>query len=361
MENTVKSSSEIAQCEDAPQLQASISQENQSKDTSPTAAPEMQQWTVTQNTVQKKTTLQYPRSANTQLSVGERVASEPLEVRVSKALAAGLRHGKLDFPIDGEGFVYVDFILEHQYFQKLKIDFTIIRKIVEVPYDGVKRFFMIRDNMGAWKIKALQGHTVNVKNMDLLPVTLDDTMQMPFVIHGTFWKAWEKIKTSGLKLVQGKQYLHFQAGRLGSSTKELVQNFRHNCEVLVYIDLAKALQFGINFWRSSNNVIITQGDNKNRISARFFLKAVHISPTTGEQIWVETLGNDDFVSGNKIIEGLNAQESTKNEPVRKRGPNPHPSGSLGRSRQNSMNSTKARSRPPSQNLARSRPPSVNVV
>lgn len=376
MDSTVMSGGEKTPCEETPNVHASISLQHMGsldnqfeEDTPQTEDSENmnknnnhQRWSVTQNTVKKKTTLQYPRAGNSQLSIGERVASEPLEVRVSKALAAGLRHGKLGFEIDQEGFVHVDFILNQPYFQKLKVDFNIISRIVEQPYDNVKRFYMARDNVGAWKIRALQGHTVNIQKLDLVPVTLDDTMQMPFVIHGTFWKAWEKIKTSGLKLVLGKQYLHFQAGKLGSSTKELVQNFRHNCEVLVYIDLAKALQFGICFWRSNNNVIITQGDNHNRISARFFLKAVHISPTTGEQIWVETLGNDDFVSGNKVIDGLDDNTMRTNEPIKKRGPNPHPSGSLsGRSRQNSTNSYKGRSRPESQNLSRSRPPSVNVV
>lgn len=312
--------------------------------------------TVSKNMTIKNTKLTYPRSTNPNMSVTDRVASEHIDVRVSKAMAAGLRHGKMNFEVDQEGFMWVDDILDHPYFKKLNVTFGDLKRICDNPFDGIKRFYLSRDSTGYWKVRATQGHTIQVKNLDLIPISMFDTMQMPFVIHGTFWKAWEKIKNNGLKLMLQRQYLHFQPGGMGTNMKDLVANFRNNCEVLVYVDLAKALEHGIPFWRAMNNVIVTHGDQYNRISSRYFLKAVHISPTTGEQIWIETLGNEDCIAGDNVIQGLERSEikaCTKiNEEVKKRGPNPHPS----RSRQASASTTQFST---ASNASRSRQPSVN--
>ena len=56
-------------------------------------------------------------------------------------------------------------------------------------YSLVRRFLLIKDDATKmYKIRALQGHTVDIKDLDLIPLTLDDTCMTPFVIHGTFWK-----------------------------------------------------------------------------------------------------------------------------------------------------------------------------
>ena len=129
---------------------------------------------------------------------------------------------------------------------------------------------------------------------------------MPFAIHGTYWKAWETIRNNGLKRMKGKANLCFQPGQIGNSSNlpELVAKFKNNCEVLVYIDLAKAIMNEIPFYKSANNVVVSPGDLNMRIPPRYFLKAVHISPTTGDQIWIESLGNDDAVDTSGFIAGL---------------------------------------------------------
>ena len=240
---------------------------------------------ATKNQTKKSTSLKFPRASNPNMDVHERVASEPVDVRISKALAAVLRHGKMGFHLDDEGFLGTNEILTHPYFIAQKCAFEDLKRISHNPVDGIKRFLLIKDdNTKAFKIRALQGHTVDIKDLDLLPLTLDDTSHTPFVIHGTFWKAWEKIKTNGLRLQNNRTHLHFQPGTLGKGCEpsDLVKRFRNNCEVLVYIDLAKALNAGLKFHKSSNNVVLTKGDKFGRVPARFFLKAVHISPTTGK-------------------------------------------------------------------------------
>lgn len=307
---------------------------------------------ATKMQTKKSTSLKFPRASNPNMDVHERVASEPIDVRISKALAAVLRHGKMGFTLDDEGFLAVDSILTHPYFIAQKCHFEDLKRISVNPVDGIKRFLLIKDDVSkTFKIRALQGHTVDIKDLDLIPLTLDDTSHTPFVIHGTFWKAWEKIKTNGLKLQNNRTHLHFQPGTLGKGCEpsDLVKRFRNNCEVLVYVDLARALDGGLKFHKSSNNVVLTKGDRYGRVPARFFLKAVHISPTTGEQIWIEALGNEDCVSGDTVIKGLERNSLTPKKINKKAsGPNPHPS----RSRNTSHNfpTTGNRSRNTSENV-----------
>lgn len=307
---------------------------------------------ATKMQTKKSTSLKFPRASNPNMDVHERVASEPIDVRISKALAAVLRHGKMGFTLDDEGFLAVDSILTHPYFIAQKCHFEDLKRISVNPVDGIKRFLLIKDDVSkTFKIRALQGHTVDIKDLDLIPLTLDDTSHTPFVIHGTFWKAWEKIKTNGLKLQNNRTHLHFQPGTLGKGCEpsDLVKRFRNNCEVLVYVDLARALDGGLKFHKSSNNVVLTKGDRYGRVPARFFLKAVHISPTTGEQIWIEALGNEDCVSGDTVIKGLERNSLTPKKINKKTsGPNPHPS----RSRNTSHNfpTTGNRSRNTSENV-----------
>lgn len=67
------------------------------------------------NTTQKQTALKYPRAQNPQMSVKDRVSSEPRDVRISKALAAVLRHGKMEIQLDSSGYALVDEIVDHVY------------------------------------------------------------------------------------------------------------------------------------------------------------------------------------------------------------------------------------------------------
>lgn len=295
---------------------------------------------ITLNTAEKKTGLKYPRAANQKMPLEDRVASEPRDVRISKGLAAVLRHGKMGIQLDCEGYAFIEHFLKHSFFINLNVTIDDIIRVTNYPIDSIQRFAICSNSNKKMKIRALDGHTVNVKNLDLIPITIQDTMHMPFAIHGTYWKAWEKIKNNGLKKINKKTHLYFQPGDLSIGLSNLVKRFRNNCEVLVYIDIAKAINGGIQFYKSINNVVMTTGDRLGRIPARYFLKAVHISPTTGEQIWIESLGNDS-INTQALIQGLENDRATRksnhsrisfsngsspDKPKHKipKGPNPHP-------------------------------------
>ena len=51
---------------------------------------------------------------------------------------------------------------------------------------------------------------------------------------------------------------------------------RTSSQILIYIDIEKALASGLKFWFSDNGVILTEGDENGYLSRKFFQKVVDI-------------------------------------------------------------------------------------
>ncbi|KAJ5095800.1 hypothetical protein NUU61_005156 [Penicillium alfredii] len=137
-------------------------------------------------------------------------------------------------------------------------------------------------------IRATQGHSI--KSVDaasfLEPLSLADESKLPdTVVHGTFHAAWPAIMQSGGLRCMGRNHVHFAtgpslesvlavhkngAGHGNTSTwKEraavapdegrVISGMRRDAQVLLYLDLRKALAAGCPFWRSENGVILSEG------------------------------------------------------------------------------------------------------
>lgn len=128
-------------------------------------------------------------------------------------------------------------------------------------------------------IRATQGHSM--KSVDaasfLERLSLDDEPKLPdTVVHGTFHSAWPAILQSGGLRCMGRNHVHFATGPTLESvlasqrehsetgnTKvddgQVISGMRRDAQVLIYIDLKKALAGGVPFWRSENGVILSEG------------------------------------------------------------------------------------------------------
>jgi 2'-phosphotransferase len=73
-------------------------------------------------------------------------------------------------------------------------------------------------------------------------------------IHSTYVKYLDLIKEEGLK-VMDRSHIHFSPSLDSKSGK------RANTDVIIYIDMEKAMNDNIIFYRSSNNVILSYGIN----------------------------------------------------------------------------------------------------
>ncbi|KAL2819354.1 KptA family-domain-containing protein [Aspergillus cavernicola] len=141
-------------------------------------------------------------------------------------------------------------------------------------------------------IRATQGHSIkSVEAESLLEkLTLDSPDKLPeTVVHGTFHSVWPKILSSGGLRCMGRNHAHFatgpavadvlgaiQATSAASASKDdngnnngenfdtgskgkVISGMRQDAQVLVYINLRKALEGGCPFWRSENGVILSEG------------------------------------------------------------------------------------------------------
>ena len=75
-------------------------------------------------------------------------------------------------------------------------------------------------------------------------------------MHGTYEGAWELIKASALDRM-ARNVINMAVGL--PDNPEVKSGIRTNIEVLIYIDVARAMAAGVPFFRSANNVICSPG------------------------------------------------------------------------------------------------------
>lgn len=170
---------------------------------------------------------------------------------LSKAMSYLLRHGaqKEKVPIDEKGFISVSNLLKHKSlkrFNENQLDYV----IKSCPK---QRFFSETREDGMKYIRANQGHSLANVSVDMEEIT-DPTGVV--AVHGTYFRPWNSIKATGLSKMS-RQHIHLSAGEPGSTG--VISGMRQTAEVMVYVNVPLAMQDGVKFYRSANNVILTSG------------------------------------------------------------------------------------------------------
>ncbi|KAI5959070.1 TPT1 [Candida pseudojiufengensis] len=179
------------------------------------------------------------------------------DVLISKKLSYILRHGakKENISIDNQGFVSISDILNHQLFKSFKTTREDLNRIVLA--DAKNRYTI---DFGADKICANQGHSLtNVNNENLIKLSKDELINLN-IYHGTYFKKLPLIKKSGGLNKRNRNHIHFTCDSLNGQ-----EYIRKNANVLVYVDIEKCIEQGLEFYKSSNNVILTSGDSLGNI------------------------------------------------------------------------------------------------
>ncbi|KAG1137389.1 hypothetical protein G6F37_011290 [Rhizopus arrhizus] len=174
---------------------------------------------------------------------------------LSKKLSYVLRHGALkeNLDISSDGFVLLDDLLKLPRFKG--VTYPDIQLVVD--NNDKKRFELIqKEEDDQFYIRATQGHSLNVVQTDELLEKLDKVTTD--VIHGTTLKAWETIKNEGLSKMN-RIHIHFAIGL--PNDPKVKSGVRKSSEVFIYIDAEKAMQDGIEFYKSRNDVILSDGIN----------------------------------------------------------------------------------------------------
>lgn len=199
-------------------------------------------------------------------------------ISLSKRLSWILRHGALSkgIAISDDGYASWNKIKLLEEFTKF-MDLTDDDLIYVVETNDKKRFAMktVDDEIF---VRANQGHSHNVatkidQNKLLTALSKEDAIKLPMVVHGTTYDALQLIKTSGLKRMK-RSHVHFAVNDKMTNDKNQ-SGIRSNCQVLIYLDIGLAIDDGLEFFISENDVVLSQGIGKEGcIPPKYFQRVV---------------------------------------------------------------------------------------
>ncbi|KAJ1108630.1 hypothetical protein NDU88_006006 [Pleurodeles waltl] len=203
----------------------------------------------------------------------ERRHDENPDVRLSKALSFLLRHGadKLGLQLGSDGFLYMDEILGLPQFRAYTQG-----DVLRVVENSNKQRFTVRSHPAdnRLQIRANQGHSLQVEDLELIPITKETTLP-DSVVHGTYLRFWPSIKSHGLSRMS-RMHIHLAPGLPGA--EDVISGMRKSCDLAIFIDLPKALSDGLKFYWSVNRAILTPGDSKGFLHPRYFQRVLQLKP-----------------------------------------------------------------------------------
>lgn len=111
----------------------------------------------------------------------------------------------------------------------------------------------------------------------LTPVLITDPGCPDLVVHGTYPKDWGLIRESGGLKSMKRNHIHFatrgppKLKPLGEETEvcnsrhlrdgkdKLLSGMRQSATIMIWVDVKKSLEGGVKWWRSENDVYLTEG------------------------------------------------------------------------------------------------------
>jgi RNA:NAD 2'-phosphotransferase (TPT1/KptA family) len=98
--------------------------------------------------------------------------------------------------------------------------------------------FELRDDTDSSYVRATQGHTLagDVIDDDAMMTRLTDSSGVDEAVHGTSMRAWESIRTHGLRRMR-RRHVHMATGLPGDG--EVKSGIRTDCEVAVWVDVRR--------------------------------------------------------------------------------------------------------------------------
>lgn len=178
------------------------------------------------------------------------------DTEISKTLSWVLRHGAVEegLTIEPSGYAPLDEVM--QFLRRKGCKNIDEDKITHIVDNNDKKRFEIEERKHHKFIRATQGHSMKIVNTEELLTKITDPSLHPIVVHGTFSKFWGLIKEGGLKRMT-RNHIHFAPGM--PKEEGVISGMRGTCDVIIEIDLVAAMKDGIEFFISTNNVILTEG------------------------------------------------------------------------------------------------------
>ena len=206
--------------------------------------------------------------------------SDRRRTQLSKALTFVLRHKAAEYglTVAPDGYVDVDSLLRSPPLALLHPSMAEVRSVVDLC---AKQRFSLITRDGRCLIRANQGHTLPTVALDdaqlLTPITLQQVKdgRFPFAVHGTTARAWALIEQCGHLSRMDRKHIHLAS--VDWEDTSMVSGMRRSSDVLLYVDLRKAMEDGgLSFFISANHVILTPGDEHGQLPLTFVKDVRHL-------------------------------------------------------------------------------------
>jgi len=210
---------------------------------------------------------------------------DPRDVRISKAITQVLRHSAIEYGIHirPDGFSRVDEVVTAKWLQELACTAAEAEEVVK---NTEKKRIELREEGGEIWIRAQQEHSLDIVDDSLVLTQLEAGQRgVPRIcMHGTYYRHFDSIMAEGLvpggrRGTDSRRHIHFTA------QAQVVSNapgLRDGMEILIHLDLARALKEGIPFFMSGNGVILSPGV-EGCIETKYFTKVIDLM--TNELLW----------------------------------------------------------------------------
>ncbi|KCV69371.1 hypothetical protein H696_03804 [Fonticula alba] len=194
---------------------------------------------------------------------------------ISRRLSYFLRHGAAEagIPMAADGFAFLDDIFKQSQMRNVTVE-----DVREVVRACPKQRFALDETGPRIRIRANQGHSFAVAELELKTITLENFTEIcPVVYHGTSKGTWDKILESGHLHRMAREHIHM-------TVPQGISGARASAGIFIYIDLAKALTDGVPFFQSANGVILSPGvvGTEGILPSKYFAK---VTNRAGEVIW----------------------------------------------------------------------------
>ncbi|XP_002993383.2 tRNA 2'-phosphotransferase 1 [Selaginella moellendorffii] len=186
-------------------------------------------------------------------SPSKSIATDQQLQSLGKNLVRILRHQAVEMglKIRSDGYCRMNDLLKLQPMRGHSIQDVL--KVVET--DLKTRFSTTVEN-GILFIRANQGHSMKAVVTEKLLEEIESADQVPVCVHGTFKKNLASIRRTGL-CVMGRNHVHFATGL--PRDDGVVSGMRKTCDALIFLDVEKALDDGMELFISENRVVLTEG------------------------------------------------------------------------------------------------------
>ncbi|KAJ6939734.1 hypothetical protein NC651_006029 [Populus alba x Populus x berolinensis] len=179
---------------------------------------------------------------------------------LGRLLTRILRHkaSELNLNMRSDGFVKVEDLLKlnMKTFANVPLRSHTDDDVKEAVRKDNKQRLSLLEEGEELLIRANQGHSIKTVESESLLKAILSPEEISVCVHGTYKKNLDSILESGLKRMQ-RLHVHFSSGL--PADVGVISGMRRDVNVLIFLDVKKALEEGMKLYISDNRVILTEG------------------------------------------------------------------------------------------------------